>query len=166
MIKLIDLTELEMQPSERSRMKNFLYRGTRQQIAQAKENKDEFIMEPYDDEGSTTYSKQKGTIEGKGMIQTDKPYNKRRTVGWEWDELNTLEEMFVSVKTALLGRELQTLESVKKIISRLKERGFSKKEVLIFILKYLEELDEVVGYANITKPSVSGGLTQDTEITG
>lgn len=163
MIKLANLAELQVQPGERSKMKNFLYRGTKQQIAQANNGKDEFIMEPYDDEGSTTYSKQKGTIEGKGMLQVDKPYNKRRTVGWEWDELNTLEEMFISVRTALLGRELQTLEDVKKIIARLKERGFSKKEALVFILKYLNQLDEVVGYATIIKPSVSGGLTQDTK---
>lgn len=161
MIKLADLLELQMQPSEPSRMKNYLYRGTKEQIAQAKEAKDEFIMEPYDDEGSTTYSKMKGTIE-EDPITTDHPENKRRVVGWEWDEMNTLESVDM-VKNALLGRELQTLEDVKKIIDRLKARGFNKQEIVKYVMQYIDTLDETVGYVMKVKPSVSGGMTQDEE---
>jgi len=151
-----------LQPSERSKMKNFLYRGSKEQIAQATEGKDETIMEPYDDEGSTTYSKMKGTIENKAFT-VDHPENKRRTVGWEWDELNTLEEAQVSVKQALMGRDLQTLEEVKKLIQRLKQKGFPKQKILTFILQYLSKVDETVGYVMKTKPAVSGGLTQPSK---
>ena len=148
-----------MQPSERSKMKNYLYRGTKEQIAQAKEAKDETIMEPYDDEGSTTYSKMKGTIENK-VFNVDHPENKRRTVGWEWDEFNTLEEDSNKIRQALLGRDIQTLEEVKKLIARLKQKGFSPAAVRYFLMDYLSALNEVVGYVMKTKPSVSGGLTQ------
>jgi len=162
MIKLIDLLEIEVQPGERSKMKNFLYRGTKTQIAQMSEYSDEFIMEPYDDQGSTTYSKMKGVIES-GMLQTDHPENKERTVGWDWDEPNTLEEDLEKIKQSLLGREMQTLQDVKKIIARLKARGFALPEIYEYITEYLEGLDEGVGYAMITKPAVSGGLTQKTK---
>ena len=94
------------------------------------------------------------------MIKTDHPENKRRVVGWEWDEFNTLEEDSNKIKQALLGRDLQTLEEVKKLIARLKQKGFSPTAVRRFLMDYLSALDEVVGYAMKTKPSVSGGLTQ------
>lgn len=155
MISLLTLLELQMQPSERSKMKNFLYRGTRDQIDQ--------IMEPYDDEGSTTYSKMKGTIEEEPLT-TDHPENKERTVGWSWDEDNTLEEEgneYIDIRDALLGRELQTLQDVKKLVTRLKDRGYNKEAILKYVMQYLDLLDEDVAYASITKPAVSGGLTQD-----
>jgi len=160
MIKLIDLLEIEIQPSERSKMKNFLYRGTRDQIAQATNEESEFIMSP---NRAIRPSDRSGVIEG-GMLQTDHPENKERTVGWGWDEPNTLEEMQDIVRDALFGRELQVLEEVKKIIARLKQKGYSKEEILKFLLQYLDGLDETVGYVQKVKPSVSGGLTQDEEM--
>lgn len=156
MIRLVDLLELQMQPSEPAKLKNFMYRGTRDQIDQ--------IMEPYDDEGSTTYSKMKGTIEEE-PITTDHPENKERIVGWNWDEPNTLEEEgseYVDIRGALLGRELQTLQDVKKLVTRLKDRGYSKQAIRSYVMQYLDTLDEDIAYATITKPAVSGGLTQDS----
>lgn len=151
MIRLTDLLELQMQPSEPSRIKNFLYRGTRDQI-----------MQPYDDEGSTTYSKMKGTIEEEPLT-VDHPENKRRTVGWEWDQLNTLEESeYVNLKNALAGRELQTLQDVRKMVARLKARGYDKAVIVSYIMSYLDNLDETVGYAMITKPAVDGGINGDS----
>ena len=116
-------------------------------------------MEPYDDEGSTTYSTMKGTSENK-VFTVDHPENKRRTVGWEWDELNTLEEDKVTIRQALLGRDLQTLQEVKKLIDRLKQKGFPSAAIKRFVIDYVSALDGVVGYAMKTKPAVSGGLTQ------
>lgn len=156
MIRLVDLLELQMQPSEPAKMKNFMYRGTRDQIDQ--------IMEPYDDEGSTTYSKMKGTMEEEPLT-TDHPENKERTVGWSWDEPNTLEEEgseYVDIRGALLGRELQTLQDVKKLVTRLKDRGYNKQAIRSYVMQYLDSLDEDIAYATITKPAVSGGLTQDS----
>lgn len=160
MIKLIDLLEIEIQPSERSKMKNFLYRGTRDQIAQAANEESEFIMSP---NRAIRPSDRSGVIEG-GMLQTDHPENKERTVGWGWDEPNTLEEMQDIVRDALFGRELQVLEEVKKIIDRLKQKGYSKGKIFKFLMQYLDKLDETVGYVVKTKPAVSGGLTQNKKM--
>lgn len=148
MIKLATLLEINLQPGEESKMGNFLYRGTRDQID---------LMKPYDD-SSTRYSKMKGTIEN---LQTDHPENKRRTVGWEWNEMNTLEETNKSIRDVLSGRELQTLELVKKIIARLKERGYPKQAIVKYIMQYLNSLDEAIPFVMKTKPAVPGGLSQE-----
>lgn len=161
MIKLADLIELQMQPGESTKMKNFLYRGNRDQIAQAEEP----IMKPYDDEGSTTYSKMKGTVEEEPLV-VKRPENTQRIVTWNWKEDSTLEELgtdTADMKDALLGRELQTLQDVKKLIKRLKDRGYTRDTVIRYVMQYLDILDEDIAYATITKPAVSGGLTQDTE---
>jgi len=156
MIKLIDLLEVEMQPSERAKMKNFLYRGTEDQIAQAAS---EFIMPP---NRAIRPSDRSGVIEG-GMLQTDHPENKRRGGSASWDEKNTLEEVQDIVRAALFGRELQVLEEVKKIIARLKQKGYPKEKILKFLMQYLNNLDEV-GYVMKTKRAVTGGLTQNKEM--
>ena len=130
MIKLADLLEFEMQPGERSKMKNFLYRGTRDQID---------LMQPYDD-SSTRYSKMKGTIEMKDPAPVEHPENKERVVGWKWDEPYTLEEYseMQAIADSLIGREYQTLEDVRKIAKRLKDRGFSIPQIKAFIVSYLQ----------------------------
>ena len=78
MYKLTELLEVEIQPGESKKMKDFLKRGT---IDQTK------IMEPYDGT-STRYSSIKGTIEEEEPLTVDHPENSQRVVGWSWDEAN------------------------------------------------------------------------------
>jgi len=127
MYKLSQLLELNLQPGEASKMKNFLKRGT---IDQTK------IMEPYDDT-STHYSKQKGTIEEDDVPFTvDHPENKQKVVGWSWDEDNTIDGDNNPL-VAMTGRELQTLQEVKKIISRLLNAGYTMHEIEYAINTYI-----------------------------
>lgn len=124
MIKFADLLEIEVQPSERSKMKNFLYRGSRDQI--------NLHPNPYNVVGSKP-----GTIEG--MIDTsDHPENKNRIVPWQWDQLDGIfEGEQEKIHQSLIGREFQTLEDLKKMASRLKEEGFAQSDIENFIQNYL-----------------------------
>jgi hypothetical protein len=127
MYKLSELLEMNLQPGEVSKMKNFLKRGT---IDQTK------IMEPYDNT-STNYSKQRGTIaEDDVPFTVDHPENKQKVVGWSWDEADTIDGDDNAL-VALTGRELQTLQDVKKIISRLLYAGYTMHEIGLAINTYI-----------------------------
>lgn len=113
-------------------MKNFLYRGSRDQI--------NLYPNKYNVVGSKP-----GTIEGKGPLDTsDHPENKntsqRYNNGYAWNVPeaggifeNDQEKIF----QALIGREFQTLEDVKKMASRLRQTGFAQSDIENFIKTYL-----------------------------
>lgn len=132
MIKLADLLEFEVQPSERTKMKNFLYRGSRDQI--------NLHPNRYNVVGSKP-----GTIEGKGPLDTsDHPENKntsqRYNNGHPWnvpDAGGIFEDDKETIHQALIGREFQTLEDVKKIASRLRQVGFAQSDIEEFIKTFL-----------------------------
>jgi len=131
-IKLADLIEINVQPSEKSKMKNFLYRGSRDQI-NLHPNKFNVV-------GSKP-----GTIEGKGPLDTsDRPENTNTSQvynnGYPWNVPeaggifeNEQEKIFQN----LIGREFQTLEDVKKMASRLRQAGFVQSDIEEFIKTYL-----------------------------
>lgn len=132
-IKLSDLIkELDIQPSEKAKMKNFLYRGSRDQI--------DIHPNRYNVVGSKP-----GTIEGKGPLDTsDHPENKNTSqrynngYPWSWDQPDGLfESEQERIFQALIGREFQTLEDVKKMASRLRQAGFAQSDIEEFIRTYL-----------------------------
>jgi len=121
MIKISPLMPINRQPSEKARMKDYLKRGSRDQT--------NLHPNPY-----TVVGSQKGTIEGKGMLDTsDHPENKNYQYPKSWDQGN----LFEDVGEALIGREFQTMEDLKKMKIRLLSRGYAESEVLDFILKFL-----------------------------
>lgn len=132
MIKLSDLIKRDVQPSEKSRMKNFLYRGSRDQIN----------LHP---NRFNVVGSKPGTIEGKGPLDTsDRPENTNTSQtynnGYPWNVPeaggifeNEQEEIFQN----LIGREFQTLEDVKKMASRLRQAGFVQSDIEEFIKTYL-----------------------------
>ena len=124
MYKLSQLLELEIQPGEFSKMKNFLKRGSIHQMAS------------YDDT-STNYHKQRGTIEDN--LDVDHPENKQKVVGWSWDEDDTIDGDDNAL-SALTGRELQTLQDLKKLIARLLDAGYTMHEVEQTINTYIRAL--------------------------
>ncbi len=126
MIKLSDLIKTQIQPSEKTRMKNFLYRGSRDQIN----------LHPND---YNVVGSKPGTIEQEGMLDTsDHPENKNRVVPFQWDQPDGLfEEEQEQIFNALIGREFQTLEDVKKMASRLRQAGFTQSDIEKFIKTYL-----------------------------
>ena len=163
MIKLADLIEQNIQPGEEVKMKNFLYRGSRDQI--------NLYPNDYNVVGSKP-----GTVEGKGMLDTsDHPENKNKVVPFQWDQSDGLfEEEQGKIFNSLIGREFQTLEDVKKIASRLRQSGFVQSDIEAFIKTYLlptvaedlsaedgfadsninrDNMEETVGWATITKPA-------------
>lgn len=126
MIKLSDLIKTQIQPSEKSRMKNFLYRGSRDQIN----------LHP---NRFNVVGSKPGTIEQEGMLDTsDHPENKNRVVPFQWDQPDGLfEDEQEQIFNALIGREFQTLEDVKKMASRLRQAGFTQSDIERFIKTYL-----------------------------
>lgn len=121
MYKLSELLKIDLQPGEVPKMKNFLKRGTIHQMAS------------YDDT-STNYHKQKGTIEDN--LDVDHPENKQKVVGWAWDEADSIDGDDNAL-VDLTGRELQTLQDIKKIIARLLDAGYSMHEIEIAINGYI-----------------------------
>ena len=120
MIKLSDLVEMQQQASEPAKLKNYLYRGSREQNSEMQPNR--FNV----GDG--------GTIEGKGMIQTDHPENKEYQVGKSWEEPNLFEDM----QDSLLGREFQTLDDLSKMASRLRQAGNAQSDIEEFVLNYIK----------------------------
>lgn len=132
-IKLSDLIkEFDIQPSEKAKMKNFLYRGSRDQI--------DIHPNRFNVVGSRP-----GTIEGKGPLDTSNhPENKNTSQiynnGYPWNvpEVGGIfENEGERIFQALIGREFQTLEDVKKIASRLRQAGFAQSDIEEFIRTYL-----------------------------
>ena len=122
MIKLSDLLEFE-QPSEKSKMKNYLYRGSRDQIN----------LHP---NAYTVVGSSKGTIEGKGIIDTsDHPENKNYQYPKSWDQANLFED--VDIRSLLVGREFQTLDDLKKMVLRLKQTQ-PASAIEEFIINYIQ----------------------------
>lgn len=132
MIKLSDLIKKERQPSERSKMKDFLYRGSRDQIN----------LHPND---YNVVGSKPGTIEGKGPLDTsDRPENtntsQRYNNGYPWNVPEAggiFENEQEKIFQALIGREFQTLEDVKKMAQRLRAAGFTHSDIEEFIKTYL-----------------------------
>lgn len=124
MIKLADLLEFEEQPGEEVKMKNFLYRGSRDQI--------NLYPNKYNVVGSKP-----GTVEG--MLDTsDHPENKNKVVPFQWQQSDGLfEDEQEHIFKSLIGREFQTLEDVKKIASRLRQAGFAQSDIEGFVKAYL-----------------------------
>lgn len=122
MIKLAELVAITTQmPGEETRMKDYLKRGSRDQIN----------LHPND---FTVAGSQKGTIEGKGMLDTSNhPENKNKVVPWSWDQASLFEDLH----GALIGREFQTLDDLKKMVIRLKSAGYAESEIKEFILNYI-----------------------------
>lgn len=128
MIKIAELVNLNYTvPSEEARMKDYLKRGSRDQI--------NLHPNPYTVVGSS-----KGTIEGKGPLDTSKhPENKNSSqrfnngYPWSWDQPNLFEDLHGS----LIGREFETLADLKKMVIRLQSAGYADSEIKEFILNYI-----------------------------
>lgn len=129
MIRLSELMPLNIQPSEKSRMKNYLNRGSRDQI--------NLHPNPF-----TVVGSQKGTIEGKGPLDTSNhPENKNSSqrynngYPWSWDQANLFEDE--DIRGALIGREFQTMDDLRKMVIRLRERNYPDSVIKQFILDYI-----------------------------
>lgn len=128
MIKLSELVPITtVMPNEKARMRDYLMRGSRDQIN----------LHPND---FTVAGSQKGTIEGKGILDTSKhPENKNSSnmynngYPWSWDQANLFEDLH----GALIGREFETLGDLKKMVIRLKSAGYAESEIKEFILNYI-----------------------------
>lgn len=132
MIKLSDLIRAEIQPSEKSRMKNYLYRGSRDQI-NLHPNRFNIV-------GSKP-----GAIEQENigvpkspLPSNGRPENRYRTVPFEWDESDGIFERNQGIGKELIGREFQTIQDLKSIVTRLTNEGHTKDEIITFILNYIQ----------------------------
>lgn len=125
MIKLSDLLDLQMQPSEEAKLKNYLYRGSREQNSEMQPNR-----------FNTGVG---GTIEETDVLQVDHPENtnssQRYNNGypWSWEEPNLFEDL----QKDLLGREFQTLEDLAKMASRLRQSGHAQSDIEKFVLNFI-----------------------------
>ena len=134
MIKLIDLLEIQktLQPGEEARMRNFTYGGTMHQSAEMQPNR--FNV------GSG------GTVEEMDNLVTNHPENKEYQVGKSWEEPNLFEDN--SIQDSLLGRELQTLEDLGKMASRLRQAGYTQSDIDNLIADYMTPREQMgIGYA-------------------
>lgn len=116
MIKLSELIDKEVQPGERVRMKNYLKgRPSRDQETIFQDD------EPYRPEN--THSSQR--------------YNNGYPQAFE-DPSGIFEDAEIErVQQSLIGREFQTLEDIRKMTSRLRQRGFDQNTIEQFIRPYL-----------------------------
>jgi hypothetical protein len=134
MIKLSDLIKVDIQPSEEPKMKNFLYRGSRDQI--------NLYPNDYNVVGSKP-----GTIEGKEPLNTSNhPENKNTSqrynngYPWSFEDPSGIfenESQLESIHRALIGREFQTLDDLSKMCSRLRQAGFAQSDIENFVRTYL-----------------------------
>ena len=120
MIKLSELIDKEYQPGEESKMKNFLKRGSRDQMDVHK--KEEGMIDtsnhPEDHNMSNAFNK--------GF-----PWSFEDPIGiFESEELNKIHQ-------SLIGREFQTLQDLSKIASRLRQRGFTQSDIEEFLRTYI-----------------------------
>ena len=122
MMKLADLIDLQVQPSEPTRMSNYLYRGSREQNTEMQPNR--FNV------GAG------GTVEEMDTLTVGHPENKEYQVGKSWEEPNLFEGG--DLQDVLLGREFQTLEDLAKMASRLRQAGYLDTEIGNFILNAIK----------------------------
>jgi len=143
MMKLADLIDLQQQPGEEVRMKNYLKRGSRDQMDVFTPSEIDLTINPYVVRGSEI-----GTIEGKGPLDTsDHPENtnssQRFNNGYPWNipdaggifEDDTLQD---KIHQALVGRELQVLYDLAMIASRLRQTGFTQSDIVNFVNTYIK----------------------------
>ena len=135
MIKLSSLVgpRKEEQPSEESKLKNYLNRGSRDQ------NKE---WEPQD-----IMQGRGGTIEGKGPLTVKHPENtnssQRYNNGYPWNVASADPNIFEDdsdiekIRQALVGREFQSLNDVAKMASRLRQAGYAQSEIEALVLNYI-----------------------------
>ena len=123
MIKLSELIDKEFQPSEKSKMKNFLKRGSRDQENVYKEPE---IYEDMIDTSNHPEDHNMSNSQNKGYPWTfDDPSGI-----YESEELNKIHQ-------SLIGREFQTLQDLAKIASRLRQRGFAQSDIDEFLRTYI-----------------------------
>ena len=143
MMKLADLVDLQKQPGEEVKMKNFLNRGSRDQLNIHTPSEIDLTINPYTVRGSEV-----GTIEGKGpLVTSDRPEStntsQRYNNGYPWDiadaggifEDDTLQD---KIHQALVGRELQVLYDLAMIASRLRQTGFVQSDIVNFVNTYIK----------------------------
>lgn len=143
MMKLADLIDLQKQPSEEVRMKNFLKRGSRDQLDMYTPTEIDLTINPYVVRGSEI-----GTIEGKGPLDTsDRPENTNTSQnynnGYPWNvpEAGGIfeeDEPAQKMQQALVGREFQVLYDVAMIASRLRQAGFAQSDIENFISTFIK----------------------------
>jgi hypothetical protein len=134
MMKLADLLELNMQPGEIPKMKNFLNRGSRDQV------------DLYPNRYNVVGSKPGVIGQEEGMLDTsnhpeDHNSSQRCNNGYPWsfDDPSGIfeEDSDERVHQSLIGREFQTLDDLAKMASRLRQTGFAQSEIEEFVKKYL-----------------------------
>ena len=142
MMKLADLIDLQQQPGEEVRMKNYLKRGSRDQMNIHTPSEIDLTINPYVVRGSEI-----GTIEGKGPLDTsDHPENtntsQRFNNGYPWDISDAggifEDEAEGKIHQALVGRELQILYDLAMIASRLRQAGFTQSDIVNFVNTYIK----------------------------
>jgi len=143
MMKLSDLIDLTQQPGEEVKMKNYLKRGSRDQMDVFTPSEIDLTINPYTVRGSEI-----GTIEGKGPLDTsDHPENtntsQRYNNGYPWNvpEAGGIfedEALLDKLHQALVGRELQVLYDLTMIASRLRQAGFTQSDIVNFVNTYLK----------------------------
>lgn len=147
MIKLIDLIESDTTPGEKKKMQNYLYRGSRDQIAQAQHANTDNILNP-NHNSFTVAGSQKGVAgEGQGMLDTSNHPEDHNTsmagnrgYPWHFDDPSGIFEdsdSFEKIQMALIGREFQTLDDLSKMASRLRQTGIAQSDIEEFILNYI-----------------------------
>ena len=120
MIKLSELVDKEFQPSEISRMKNFLKRGSKDQMNVHKKDEGMIDTSNHPEDHNMSNSQNKGF-----------PWSFDDPSGiYESGELNKIHQ-------SLIGREFQTLQDLAKITSRLRQRGFVQSDIDEFLRTYI-----------------------------
>jgi hypothetical protein len=123
MIKLSELIDKQFQPSEKPRMKDYLKRASRDQENVYKEPS--IYEEPLEPNGRPE----------------NRNANTRFNPGFPWDfedpsGIFEIEELN-KIHQALIGREFQTLQDVKKMCSRLRQSGFAQSDIDEFLRTYI-----------------------------
>lgn len=124
MIKLSELVQKEFQPSEKSRMKNYLKgRPSRDQ--------ENVHTDP------EVYGEMLKTSDRPENTNTSQRYN--NGYPWSFDDPSGIfeDKEQEQIHQALIGREFQTLEDVAKMASRLRQAGFTQSSIEHFIKNYL-----------------------------
>jgi hypothetical protein len=124
MIKLSELIDKEFQPSEKSKMKDFLR-------SRASRDQENVYLEP------GTYGDPLDTSNHPEDHNMSNAFNKGYP--WSFDDGtgNNLEEDSNQIHLSLIGRELQILEDIKKLCSRLRQRGFTQSDIEEFLRHFI-----------------------------